>query len=202
MVEHETVRFLPPHWAEDDFSEAMGQAFANVLGSFVRLKKDYELCHRVDRAFFKVATHMLEPKDLLAPFLVMRSHSAYRAACQLAMAGQAVEAFPVLRLCLECSLYALHINRNPGFGEIWLRRGENEASKQLCRKNFQLFKVLKTLEKWDRRLYPHIKILYERTIDFGAHPNEMAVTGSMQILREANRVEVPTTVSAQRAIAA
>ena len=40
---------------------------------------------------------------------------------------------------------------------------------------------MKTLRARDANLHPTIEQLYERTIDFGAHPNELAVAGSMEV---------------------
>ena len=97
------------------------------------------------------------------------------------MSGEAPETFPLLRACLEYALYVVHINRNPGHGEIWLRRHDDDAARSKAKRNFQHVTVMETLERADATLAGQIKKLYERSIDFGAHPNERAMTGSMHI---------------------
>jgi len=135
----------------------------------------------IDGLFHKAAENLRNPPDFLGAMLLLRSHSAYRAATRLAMSGEASETFPLLRACLEYALYAVHINRNQGYGEIWLRRHDDEAALAEARRTFQHVTVMETLKSVDERLAQHIKALYERAIDFGAHPNERAMTGSMTI---------------------
>lgn len=106
------------------------------------------------------------------------------------MSGQVPDTFPVLRACLEYALYALHINANPALGEVWVRRHDDAASLRRVRQEFTHTAVIATLEAKDANLHPVIQQLYERSIDFGAHPNERAITGSMTIQREPGRVEL------------
>ena len=68
--------------------------------------------------------------------------------------------------------------------EVWLRRHDDDASLQAVRNGFRHARVMGTLQCTDARLYEKMHLLYERTIDFGAHPNERAVTGSMKRVGE------------------
>jgi hypothetical protein len=97
------------------------------------------------------------------------------------MSGQLPDAFPSMRSCLEYPLYALHINLNPTVGEIWLRRHDDAHSLRAAQHEFKYSTVINTLRVRDDRLCLIVKRLYKRTIDFGGHPNERAVTGSMEI---------------------
>lgn len=62
--------------------------------------------------------------------------------------------------------------------------------KRTVRRNFTNLGVIKTLRARDATLCSIIEQLYERTLDFGAHPNELAVTGSMVLNRGDDRVEM------------
>ena len=100
------------------------------------------------------------------------------------MSGQAVDTFPVLRSCLEYALYALHINANPTFAEVWLRRHDNVEALREVKQHFKHGRVMETLLKRDAALHAQLSALYERTIDFGGHPNERAVSSSATMTRE------------------
>jgi len=119
MAHHETSMSLPPRWGDDSLSSFLDMAYKNVLATFVRKRRGHgvDLLIRIDQSFLRVGENLVNPSDTLGAVLLLRSHSAFRAACSLSMSGQVTEAFPVLRACLEYSLYALHINRQPDLGE-------------------------------------------------------------------------------------
>jgi hypothetical protein len=179
MSSKETSAKLPPYWGDDTLSEFVAASFANTLATFVRRKGEFKLLQRIDKCFVSIIDGISNPSDFLGAVLLIRSHSAYRGAVRLAISGQVPDTFPLLRTCLEYALYALHINRNPGLGETWLRRHDDETSLKAVRNKFANATVIKTLEGVDANLGSSVKALYERTIDFGAHPNEQGVAGSM-----------------------
>jgi hypothetical protein len=80
----------------------------------------------------------------------------------------------VLRGCLENALYGLYVTRNSSSQETWLRRHDDEESKKKVRKEFKISNLLDLLEKNDKNLHGIADELYERTIDYGGHPNERA----------------------------
>ena len=170
----------PPGWGNDKLTDFHTQAFTNSLASYVQMRRPaVDMLIDIDTLFHQAAENLRNPPDFLGAMLLLRSHSAYRAATRLAMSGEAPETFPLLRTCLEYALYAVHINRNPGHGEVWLRRHDDEAARTRAKRAFRHVAVMETLERVDATLAGQIKSLYERSIDFGAHPNERAMTGSM-----------------------
>jgi hypothetical protein len=187
MSSKETSTKLPPYWGDDTLSEFVATSFANTLATFVRRKTEFELLRRIDKCFVSIIDCISNPSDFLGAVLLIRSHSAFRGAVRMAISGQVPDAFPLLRTCLEYALYALHINRNPGLGETWLRRHEDEASLKAVRNKFANGAVIRTLEKVDANLGATVRALYERTIDFGAHPNEQGVAGSMTLAETPDR---------------
>ena len=135
----------------------------------------------VDQSFAKIAENLTNPPDFLAAFMLIRSHTGFRGACRMAASGQVPETFPLLRSCIEYALYALHINAKPALGEVWMRRHDNEETLRACRTSFKHASVIDTLKRRDAKLHKTIALLYERTIDFGGHPNERAMTGNVRL---------------------
>ncbi len=101
--------------------------------------------------------------------------------CEHAMAGQATDAFPQVRACLEYAGYALHIHKNPKLAEVWLRRHDDKVAKKAVRNEFTVSNVQATIEKANRQAAKVFSELYERAIDFGGHPNERAITDSLKM---------------------
>jgi hypothetical protein len=176
----------PPEWGVDRLSEFIEDAHRNIFATFANKKARYSRLSELDVCFDKIVSNLSNSSDLFAALLLFRSHSAYRGACRLALSGQTVESYAVLRNCIEYSLYALHINRNPTLTEVWLRRHDDKKSCQASKNEFRHSSVMGTLQLTDANLHDKIKFLYERTIDFGAHPNERGVTGGMKKTDEIN----------------
>lgn len=180
MVAKESTIKIPPRWGDDPLSEFFGLAFRNSLATFVGKRQPYQVLLRLHRNFLLLADGGLSnPTDFLGAALFQRSHSAYLAAARLVTGGQVPETFPLLRSCLEYAFYALHINRNIELGRTWLLRHQDADSLRAMKKSFKHVEVMATLEKCDPKLHGILSQLYEATIDFGGHPNERGVSGSM-----------------------
>jgi hypothetical protein len=178
---------VPPYWSDDPLSAFMTDAFKNSLASFVRRQGEYQVLLRIHRCFAKACDNLSNPPNFLAAVLIVRSHAAYLAAVRLAMSGQLPETFPLLRTTLEYAFYALHIDNDPESGVIWLQRHETTESLKAIKKTFQHVAVMGTLKSADAQLHATLEMLYERTIDFGGHPNERGVAGSMTLTETEDR---------------
>lgn len=179
MATEEAKASLPPKWTNDLLSEFANDAFRNMLATFVQKKPQFETLVQIDRLYVEISKNLSHPENVLAPLFVFRSHSAFRTGCQLASGGQVSESFCVLRACLECAVYCLHIYEHDSLGEVWLRRHDDEASLKATKNEFSHGRVMTTLRNNDPKLCATIQSLYERTIDFGGHPNERSITSSM-----------------------
>jgi hypothetical protein len=147
--------------------------FANDVGGF------YSVIREVDLCFVKITEHLTNPKNLLGAVLLVRSHAAYRAACGTAMGTQLPETFVLLRSCLEYAGYGLHLNANPSLGQTWLKRHDDAAALRAMKKAFLGVEVEQTILATDKELARIYGELYERTIDFGGHPNLRGVLSNM-----------------------
>src|SRR4029077_2163322 len=105
-------------------------------------------------------------------------------ACATSMAGQANETFVLLRSCLEYAGYGLHIASEAELGNVWLNRNQGDAEKKKMITEFRNAELRETIGKHDQGLLKVFDLLYERSIDFGGHPNQHGVTGSLKIQEE------------------
>jgi len=180
---------VPCGWGDDPLSEYFHIAYRNRLATFANKSKDYARLSKIDSCFVKVAGNWLNPPDLLSPLLFLRSHSSYRAACEHALAGQAGDLFAQLRSCLERAGYALLIGKIPDIGEVWLNRHADQTSMAASKKAFTVSAITSCLAQFDMDGAERFQKLYQLTIDFGAHPNERAITGNLTINKNARGKE-------------
>lgn len=97
------------------------------------------------------------------------------------MAGQIAETFVLLRSCLECAGYGFAMFTDPALTTVWLDRHQDGKTKKASVQEFQIKNIREMIERADARLACVFQELYDRTIDFGAHPNERAATSNMAI---------------------
>lgn len=162
----------------DDYFEAVKQ---NQTASINNKKPEYELLNRLDKCFITILEGWTNPKDLISPLFFCRCHSAFRVACGNALAGQASDMCPQIRICLEYAGYALHLYKNPNLVDVWVDRHENPKSMKLVKKEFQISSIKATIRGFDRHGEKVFDKLYNDAIDFGGHPNERSVTSNLII---------------------
>ena len=182
----------PPSWGDDTLSNYISHTLDQAFATFTHKKDLYARLACIDHTLLTVCSNLINPKNELAGVLMMRAHSGYRAACQLAINTQISESFPVMRVCVEYSLYALHIDKNPHTLEIFTRRNKDAASKQAFLSEFRMKAMRSTLKNTDKTLFEIVETLYCRCIDFGAHPNPLAIGSSLRSTKtdEEQKIEV------------
>lgn len=175
----------PPGWGSDALTEFLEAAHQNRFATYANKKREYQRLSEIDECFSDIERAWTNPANLITPLLFIRCHAAFRATCEHAMAGQTVDSFVSLRNLIETAGYALHIHRNPDLGEIWLRRHHDQAGMNAVKREFMISKVRESIRSTNKAGDDVFELLYERSIDFGGHPNERAITGSLK----ANRIE-------------
>ena len=169
----------PPRWGNDELTNFLDTARTNQFSTFANKISETKRIIEIDETFLNVIKEGARAGHLHAPFLLLvRAHSAYRAAASCAFSGQAAELHPLLRLMLEQGGYAFLMFRKPKLQGVWLDRKAN-ASK--FKREFTIGKFKGILASSDANLKSAFDELYESALDFGAHPNEMSVTGSLKI---------------------
>jgi len=177
------VKPVPEKWGDDRLSSFIENATGNTYATFANLKGEWRKLQGIDGLFQCVVDHLDNPPDLVGAIFLPRTHSAYRGAVRLAISGQLPEAYSVLRTCLEWGLYALSMQEDPSDAEVWLRRHEDEDSKRRVRQRFQMARMMDLLTVRSDRVGKIVRELYERCIDFGAHPNELSLTTNGSLKR-------------------
>jgi hypothetical protein len=134
----------------------------------------------VDRIFddFHSVLKLETISQLVPALLFMRAFSAYRAGVMVSLCLP-TDGFALQRSCLENAGYAHLIADDSTLSESWLRRDDNEDSRKLIRRTFTQGAIRDSIANKDTKLSEIYQALYESCIDFGAHPNEKAVTSAL-----------------------
>lgn len=177
----------PSGWGTDSLTEFMTYAYQNRYATFANKKDWFGRLIGIDACFEKVLRDWTNPTNEISASLFYLCHNSFRAACEHAAAGQVTATFPQLRVCLECAGYALHIHKNDGLDEIWLRRQDDDAAMQAVKSEFRQGNIRATIKSANQHAAKRYDNLYQRTIDFGAHPNEMAMTSNLRIVDQGDR---------------
>jgi len=166
----------PKNWGKDSVSAFLNTAHENAYAFFVHEKIWQDKFDRINASFNKISESLDHSKDWIAGLFLLRCQSSFLGSIRLGVAGQIPEAFAIIRLQIESALYGFYFYKHPESFEIWLRRNEDEQSLKKAKAMFSFNKVLSNLEKTDKAISRIAIKLYERTIDYGAHPNEKSIT--------------------------
>lgn len=179
-------RFKPPPngWGDDDLTRFIHTATENTYATFERKNPLFQVYVRIDSQFRSLVSARID--EPVPGFLLARTHSALLASIRMAMSGQAIETFVLSRCCLECALYALHCEGRDHVAEVWLRRHEDPDAMRACRAEFTFGKLIETADaRLPAAVTRRLKELYQRSIDYGGHPNERAISVSMMVEEDA-----------------
>ncbi len=186
----EAERQKPAGWGKDDLSSFLGQCNGNAIATFARLPGRFSRLRDLDSLFVTTSASLNNRQGWLPPVLFIRAHASFRGAVGLAMACQLPEAYMVMRGCLENSLYAFYLHRNPELSEIWLRRTDSAEARQRVKDKFKIGVMLDLVEKEDARIGSNLRVLYEQTVDMGAHPNEESFTTNAQLTQDSGTRQI------------
>lgn len=170
----------PPDWGKDYLSEFIEMARNNTFASFSNLRPQYNILKNINDFYKYIIDNLINTPEWFSSFFLLKAHSAYLGSVRFALSGQCAETYLVLRGCLESAIYGVYLSRNKASQQIWLNRHNNEESFKRVKDEFKIVKLFKLLESIDPKIYKTTKILYDRTIDYGAHPNELAITSLLK----------------------
>lgn len=191
----------PPNWDANEISRFFDAARANEFATFANRTEDVARLSDIDLGYRKAIGGLNHSHDWFAGFFLLRAHSNYLGACRLCWSAQIPESYALLRSCLENALYGLYLAKHPESRETWLRRHDDEASKQKVRDEFKIRVMLKLAAELDPTEGAVAKVLYDITIDSGAHPNELALMQTLQITESTNKIEFKSTYLDQDSLA-
>jgi hypothetical protein len=171
----------PAGWGDDHLSAFIDMARRNVFATFANCPGTYRRIKDIDELYLALFDEYSDPENALGAAFGMRCHSALRASAQLMLAGQIPEGYMVLRGALEHALYAHHASTSDERTQIWMNRGDNEASKKKSASEFSGRNFFPSLRERDQLTGQIVGDLYERCIELGAHPNAMGVTSTLTV---------------------
>lgn len=176
----------PDGWGDDTLTAYLEQYRDNQFATFVGKPAPAADFIALDGMFKQLLEGAVNPKPLIPMTFLLRAHSAFRSAAGAVMAGQLYEAQALLRLCLEHASYGYYIGGDAALWERWMRRGDSDKNRDAVRKEFSAGKVKSKLQSANAKIGTVYETLYERLIDFGAHPNEKGFLLSSAIDRQPN----------------
>ena len=132
----------PTGWGIDPLTAYLDDYRDNQFATFANKTKEVRDLIAVDSMLQRLVEGFKDPKPLIPSLLLLRSHSAYRAATGAVLAGQLNEAQALMRLCLEHAAYGHYIGSNFSRAERWLRRDESVINKKIFVTSSQLEKLV------------------------------------------------------------
>ena len=165
-------------------TEYFERLWSNTVATFARKDESHRLC-RIDDLMFDISRGWSggspTAQSIVPLLMYFRAHSAFRAACAIRMGGATVEGMAVLRQCLEFAGYAALVHKNPSLANIWWDRDQTEDDEKMARRTFTHGAVQAAVANADAAIASAYNVLYDRVIQFGAHPNEKSISGSMKL---------------------
>jgi len=191
----------PPNWEANEIARFFDAARSNEYATFANQTAEVSRLSDIDLGYRKAIAGVNHSKDWFAGFFLLRAHSNFLAACRLCWSAQIPESYALLRSCLENAVYGLYLAKHPESRETWLRRHDDAASKQKVKYEFKIGAMLKLATEIDAKEGSVAKLLYDRTIDSGAHPNELALMQTLQINKSADQIEFKSNYLDQDSVA-
>ncbi len=167
----------PPGWNDDPLAEFLELARHNIFSSFTLNKSWYDKLLEIHELYEDLKENLDSTQDLFAAFFLFRAHSAYLGSARMILSGQVPETHVMLRSCLEYAMYGLYVSKHPESQKIWLRRSDDDETRNRMRNLFTIRNMKECLQSEDIETYDVATQLYERTIDYGGHPNPDGVLG-------------------------
>lgn len=171
----------PPNWGNDELTRILDTSIKNSYATFHNLPKEFTKLKEIDKCFHTAIESIHKTKNWFPVFFLLKAHSSFLASVQLGTGGFSSETFACLRLVLENSLYGIYLEKDDQLQEVWLNRHESVEAKKKVQNAFKIGSMFNKLTQINKATSEKAKMLYERTIDFGAHPNELALSQSLQM---------------------
>ena len=139
----------------------------------------YDIIERIDRCFVRVGKNLVKLQSPMTGAFLLRCQYAFKTAAGMAFAGQVVETFVMQRSVLEYAGYALLICKTPSLEGVFLGRHTSKKAMQAQSDAFTIGRVKVAVRRCDTTLADHFVDDYERSINFGGHPNPHAALSAI-----------------------
>lgn len=152
--------------------EFLAGTHQNSLNALSHLGRYTELLRVVNDSFEKGLAHLGSTHEGTVLFAAM-AHAAFLGAAQLATSGQLPPAYMVTRGCVEDAIYAFFLYHHPELKGVWSARQTSPEAKKKVRDEFTIGRMKKFLNEKNAALAEQFALVYDATIDLGAHPNAL-----------------------------
>lgn len=177
------------NFGSDELTRRISEAWHNIRATWREHRDIAEMLSSINSLFMKyvdVFCKLSKESNIESSpgAFLARAYGCYLAAVRLSSSGQIAEAFVMYRACIENALYGYYIAENPKLGSIWAQRHQSNQAGKLMRREFRLVDILNFIIKQEPRVGAHIKDMYEKAIDFGAHPNVYSIGCNLQYIED------------------
>lgn len=131
-------------------------------------------------AIFRIATFNLEnnQQNIFPVVFMARAHSSYLNASRLAMSGAYNDAYRAMKICIEDSLHAYYLFKNPRSAVTWLNHQDRKETVDQRKTEFDVRNLLEFLYTAEPQIGRSARELYTRMTDYIDRPaDSMAVKG-------------------------
>lgn len=173
----------------------------NQLANRARFPDQYQIIQQIDHCFVTAGKHLSYLKPVLVGPLFLRSQYAFKTAAGMTLAGQVAESFVMTRSCLEYAGYALaifadqHLAGVPTREEVFVNRNVDDESLKAQKAEFQVSRIRAIILNYDQKLAENFKLLYDRSIEYGGHPNPYGVLTAMKMETKDDQLTSITTLA-------
>ncbi|HFH2580644.1 hypothetical protein [Pseudomonas aeruginosa] len=174
-----------PHFDYDQYAATKYELRKLIQEDFVEAIAHGEKCDHLILS----STRELGAGEALAA--AVHAHSLYLAAYDLARAGHFSAMFPLLRTALESAVYGYLFNREEGLIDKWRKRHVSDEDFNNCKQAFTraMTRFRGYLQEHDKKpgdtpYEEYVMSLYDAAIDFGAHPNPIALVNNTSVIAE------------------
>jgi hypothetical protein len=133
-----------------------------------------DILERMDSCFVSAGKNLINPKPVMPGNFLLRCQYAFKTAVGMALAGQVVEVFVMQRSVLEYAGYGLTIFEKPELDGVFVLRQLGPREMKAQKEAFKIGAVRAAIGRYDTELAGNFDENYQRSIDFGAHPNPHA----------------------------
>lgn len=178
----------PSDWGKDELSAFIDKANHNCWATFYNKQPIFVKLSAIDCALKKLIDGVSNSKDYFSGLFLLQSHAAYRSAICVAISTQIPPSYALIRLMLEHAVYGHFLSRNRSLCETWLRKHDDELCMKAVKDNFKIGTMMDGIKPDDEKLQRIVRQLYTRTIDYGAHPNEAALSQALKMEKKDKNV--------------
>jgi hypothetical protein len=172
------------NWGADNLTQFLDRVHLNQRANVATFSEPYRFIQRANNCLSIAGKNLVSPEPMMTGVLLQRCQYAYKTAAGMALAGQVVETFVMLRSCLEYAAYALAIFKDPSLQEVFMSRHVSVEGMNAQKDKFRISEVKKVIVGFDPKLAELFQVFYDRSIDFGGHPNPHATMSAVELGQE------------------